>query len=248
MLSEMDELLNKLENVIDEAIEVVSFIKFKEDNPQHLYVACLHGSVLEMANGCFNLYKTENYSGVPVLLRAQLEAYVDLRNLSDTVDYLKYMNFAYLHQKQRLLSNAIKRGKHNVYLEALANSEDLQGIDKIISAEIAELRITGIKKLEVRERFERAGLTDLYESVYPMLCQHSHNNLNVLEKRHLVETDGTAMVSYFQPAEKEHNLFLIDTIAGVLVDSTAQVFCLIGISLDKLSKLTTKLNELRSLY
>lgn len=115
-------------------------------------------------------------------------------------------------------------------------------------AKIAELRRNGIKELEVRERFDKAGLTDLYESVYPMLCQHSHNNLNVIEKRHLVETDGTVTVSYFRPSEKEHNLLLIDTIAGVLVDSTAQVFSLLGIGLDKLSKLTTKLDELRALY
>lgn len=244
----MDDLLNKLENVIDEAIEVASLIKFNKDNPQHVFMVCLHGSVLEMANGCFSLYKTENNSAVPVLLRAQLEAYVDLRNLSDTVDYLKFMDFAYLHQKQKLLCNAVERGKHNVYLEALANSEDLHGIYKKIRAEIAELRRNGIKELEVRERFDKAGLTDLYESVYPMLCQHSHNNLNVLEKRHLVQTDGTVTVSYFQPSEKEHNLFLIDTIAGVLVDSTAQVFSLLRIGLDKLSKLTTKLDELRALY
>lgn len=80
----MDDLLNNLKNVLDEAIGLVSLIeeKFRSDNPQHLYMVCLHGTVLEMANGCFSLYKTKNNTTVPVLLRAQLEAYVDLRNLA----------------------------------------------------------------------------------------------------------------------------------------------------------------------
>jgi len=246
----MDDLLKKFKNVIDEAIELVSLIeeKFKSDNPQHLYMVCLHGTVLEMANGCFSLYKTKNNTTVPVLFRVQLEAYVDLRNLSDSVEYLQFMTVAYLHEKKKILNNAIKRGHQNVYLEALANSKDLRGKYDEACAQIAELKKKGGKKLKVWERFEKAGLTDLYESIYPELCQHSHNNLNILEKKHLMEMDGTVKVSYFQPAEKEQSFHIIDTIAGILADSTAQVFSVLGIDSEKLSKLKTKLEELRALY
>lgn len=245
----MDDLLNRLKNVLGEAIEVVSLIRFNRDNPQHLYMVCLHGTVLEMANGCLSLYKTKNSTAVPVLLRAQLEAYVDLRNLSDSVDYLKFMNVAYLHEKKKMLGNAIERGKHNAYLETLANCEGLRANYYKVRAEIAESRGKGFKKLEVWERFEKAGLTDLYDAVYPVLCQHSHNNLNILEKRHLMEVDGTVKVSYFQTVEKEENLlFFVDTIAGVLADSTGQVFSVLGIDSERLSKLKTRLEELRALY
>lgn len=158
------------------------------------------------------------------------------------------MAVAYLDEEKKILSNAIKRGHQNVYFEALANSKDLRGKYDEACTQIAELKKKGFKKLEVRERFEKAGLTDLYDAVYPVLCQHSHNNLNILEKRHLMEVDGTVKVSYFQAAEKEENLFFCDTIAGVLADSTAQVFSVLGIDSEKLSKLKTRLEELRALY
>jgi len=244
----MKKLLEKLEILIDEAIKVISVIKFDKDNNQHLYAVMLHGSVLEMANGCFCLYKTECYSGVPVLLRAQLEAYVDLRNLCDGVDYLNFMHAAYLAQKQKLLKAAFLRGKDNQYLKDLANSPDLKSGYEKVSIEIAELKKEGYKKLEVAERFEKANVSNLYDSVYPMLCQHSHNNIDILERRHLEIDKNLVSISYFQEADKDRNLFLIDTIAGVLSDSTAQVFTLFGIDMGKMSELQTKLADLRSIY
>ena len=244
----MKVLLDKLEFLIDEAIKLTSFIRFKKENDQHLYAVMIHGSVLEIANGCFCLYRTECYSSVPVLVRAQLEAYVDLRNLCDTGDYLNYMHAAYLVQKQKLIKNAVLRGKDNEYLKDLANSPDLESGYEKINNEITELKKRGYKKLEVSERFEKAGVANLYDSVYPMLCQHSHNNIDIIERRHLEFDEDAISVSYFQEPCKERNLFLIDTIAGVLSDSTDQVFTLLGIDNEKLSDLLEKLAELRATY
>jgi hypothetical protein len=39
-------------------------------------------------------------------------------------------------------------------------------------------------KFSIRRKFERAGMLDLYGSVYAYLCSFAHNNINTLRQRH----------------------------------------------------------------
>jgi hypothetical protein len=50
------------------------------------------------------------------------------------------------------------------------------------------LKDKGVVPLPVRERFKRAGKLDWYEGPYSILAQQSHNNLGVLQERHVEVT------------------------------------------------------------
>lgn len=245
----METLINKLENIIDDVIFGTEELKFNKDSAQQLYSVCLCGTILELACGCLALYKTNNHNCVPGVTRSLLEAYVDLVNLIKDEEYVLSMNVAYLKQRANILKSALGRGKSNPYLEKTAKWEELESQSKKTQSEIDNLKEKGIYKLQVSDRFDRAELIDLYDSVYASLCQHSHNNLNVLEKRHLIEHNNEIRVEFFQYMDKSEIIPIVETIAGLLVDSMRKLWFIVNIKDNSpIAKAEKSLKDLRSLY
>lgn len=248
-MGRMDNLIEKTNAVLGAVHENTPNLRFSKDNRQHVYAVCLHGSVLEMASAAITLLKEKQSSAVPVILRNLLEAYVDLVNITKSPDYLKHVFAAYYHEQKRILKVAIDRGETNPYLEALANSDNLEVAYNLVAADLDALKDEGYDRLGVKERFDQADLMQLYESMYAYLCLHSHNNLTILERRHLMREGDDFRVAYFQPWGRDDVLRYVDTVGGLLVRSLKHIRELLGIEPDdKLSAAENALEDLRSGY
>ncbi len=217
-------IIEKFEKVIESVLDSASHLSFNKEIAQHLFAVSLNGSIVEVAFSCMILLKKKQYIGIPILLRNMLEAYVDLVNIVQDHNYSKYMQAVYFKEQCNFLKKAIQGGKKNPYLEALAEDRKLPEAYESACAKLEKLRNDGFKKLKVLERFELAGAEDLYNSIYPLLCRESHNNLSSLEKRHLKKSGDAYSIEYFKEWEQNEIIILIDSMAGIVVAAIKECY------------------------
>jgi hypothetical protein len=245
----MKRLIDGLSDVYDSVYLQTEQLKFNKDIAKELYSVCLHGSILENASACLTLLKSEKWNAVPILLRSLLEAYVDLINVIDDEHYSSRMQASCLNEQSRLLSNAIEHGKDNPYLADLSQMQELSQHTATVKGSLKSLRANNLSELRIKDRFKQAGLEELYDSVYALLCQHSHNNLNVLENRHLIRDGDDLKVAYFQSWSAIDILKYVDTIGGTVAGSLQRVVELLGITDDvDMKSVESAFSNLRGTY
>ncbi|MBW1796477.1 MAG: hypothetical protein JRF30_10460 [Deltaproteobacteria bacterium] len=98
-----------LEELINALLHDIGNIEFNKYNPQQLYLMCLYGRILELAVTIKNLMKANDYAGLPILLRTQMEAFVDFANLIKDEDFIHTIAAAFIDQKNRLYNNGYIR-------------------------------------------------------------------------------------------------------------------------------------------
>lgn len=238
---------------LDDLFEVVAgcsrSVQFDSGVQQHLIAVSLHGSILELARGSLQLLSIADATCFPVVLRTALEAYVDLKNLVDDPDYADNMKASWHRERSRVLENAARRGTANPYLEDLAHNPDLADGLQEARAAMQRLKDRGRPPLKVWERFQKANEEDRYESVYAHLCQHSHNNLNALAGRHLVQdAEGAAQVAFFQPIDDNDLQMYADTLAGIVANSYGFLTQIVGSGREHIPRIGVALTALRALY
>ena len=60
--------------------------------------------------------------------------------------------------------------------------------------ELKVLQARGVDKLDIEERFRRAGLANEYESMYAMLSAEAHNNVSGLQSRYVDWDESRAWI------------------------------------------------------
>jgi hypothetical protein len=194
----LDELISTL---LDETANII----FNKYDVQHLYLMCLYGRIFELGVSALNLMKANDHAGVPVLLRSQLEAFVDFANLIDDKDFIKTIGATFVEQKKRLYKNL----KEQLDLSEAPSFTD-DGIEKIAE---------GYKSQNIRKRFENINLQKTHITAYFYLCGYSHNNLAMLEHRHIEKNENDHKVIFFK--EEPFLMFLrfAFTLGATLIDS-----------------------------
>ena len=98
--------------LLDELVEILlaetSKITFDKHNVQHLYLMCLYGRIFELGVSALNLMKANDHAAIPVILRTQLEAFVDFANLIEDKDFVKTIGATFVDQRKRLYKNLKK--------------------------------------------------------------------------------------------------------------------------------------------
>lgn len=182
-----DDYLTLLQWAIPELIEEAGRLEFDQKNRVDLWLVLLYASILELANGACRLISIGEPTGSRTLVRMAMEAYVDLTNLNADDDYAGFLDVGSLSEWQKTYGLA-KEG--NVYFKALC---DVPGFDEEVELEaerLAELRKNGFKKLNAKERFERAQMSAEYQGIYHWLCSDTHNSLRGLSLRHIDHVGG----------------------------------------------------------
>jgi hypothetical protein len=198
-------IINLIDSIISSFLTDVSEIKFNKYNPQQLYLMCLYGRMIELSISALNLMKANDHAGIPILIRAQMEAFVDFANLIEDKDFIKIIAATFVDQKKRLYNNLSKH---------LDPSEIPQPEDNC-----TEKILTGHKPQKIWKRFENINLEKTYISAYFILCNYAHNNLAMLEHRQLEKDEGEHRVTFFK--EEPFDIFLrfAMTLGATLVDS-----------------------------
>ena len=143
--------------------------------------ACLCLSVGEGYRALIALLSSRGQSYAPVVLRAMFEAVADLKILCEDSEHLEQMQF--VNAKQYLRTFREFRDDEAAAIDAAGK----QMLDAAVAIEQAihdQLRSVERTRFSIRDKFERAGMRDLYRSVYAYLCSFSHNNINTLRQRH----------------------------------------------------------------
>jgi len=241
------EIFDFLKHLNNECIRFSEHLVFNKTHPRHLHLVGLYGTLIELAGSLIMLIDRKRRTGVPLIFRSFLEAYVDLKNLHEKAEYGYHMDAIYHEQWIKLLKEA--KNKPNPYLKDISQGGNLDEQIQEHEKEFADLKNKGYNPLNVFQRFERAGMEDEYRSFYNFLSSDAHNNIRALVNRHLEihETDFT--VVYYKDEPLEDFLTYIDSTAGFLVNASLRIHGYFETgSLAEIKKLAQRLNEIRSRY
>jgi Family of unknown function (DUF5677) len=227
-----ERIIKLLDELVQAFLAETSKITFDRYNVQHVYLMCLYGRIFELGVSAFKLMKANDHAGVPVILRSQLEAFVDFANLIEDKDFIKTMAATFIDQKKRLYENL---KKHLDPSEVPSVTND--GTEKVAK---------GYKPQNIWKRFENIRLQKTYITAYFILCGYGHNNLAMLEHRHLEKSEKEHKVVFFK--EEPFLIFLrfAFTLGATLVDSHKNLIDFFNKSMEKKSDLIcSKFSQLR---
>ena len=219
-------------------------LSFDKAHPLHRNLNALYGSIIELTGGIIALVDRRLITGVPVLLRSMLEAYVDLLNLAANPTYGYTLELGHIKEWLKILHEA-KTGK-NEYLMAISEAPDLdERIAEWTRKKIA-LESRGIRSLRIEQKFQRADMEREYRSQYNSLCCDAHNNLRALVDRH-IEMNGSGFeVVYYKAYTPEDSAVHVGTNAELLVRASQRLHAFLNSPVvDEVAQYRTELNVLR---
>jgi len=237
--------LNFLEKVLDKSIEYLHELTFDKNIKQHLYLILLYCRIVELIHSCNILMKERIIAGVPILLRTVLETFADLKNLSNDQNYVNSMDASNLHEWLRIFKEAVSGD--NEYLESISKMENLKQTCAEYKTELKILDEKGFVPLKHFDRFEKAGMSDEYRSVYNSVCCDSHSNTRSLYKSYTNITGDDFTVIYCKDPEPFDIGGNSTILCDILVDASFIVhdYFNSGLSL-KVKSINTEWEELKS--
>jgi Family of unknown function (DUF5677) len=221
-------------------------LHFDNQHPQQLYVICLYGTILETIISCLTLAKEQQLMTIPILLRSVSEAYVDLVNLINDESYPYRMLATFLKEEIRLLKNSLGNESNPFLLNVSDDpTEELQESE----ARLEQLKKEGKKPIQVLDKFKLAGWENEYQSVYWVLCNHSHNNISALESRHIEKRGEDYEVVLFKDRGLSNPRPYFDVLNAILIQSSMLIHKLLESSVEKdIQKLWAEFEVLRQQY
>ena len=196
-------------------------LSFDKGYPLHRNLIALNGSIIELTGAVIVLVDHRRITGVPVLLRSILEAYVDLHNLIETPTYGYVLELGHIKEWLKILQEA--RAGKNEYLAAIAEAPDLDDRIAEWTKRKDVLENKGHRSLRIEQKFHRAGMEKEYKSQYNSLCCDAHNNLRALVDRH-IEMNGTGFeVVYYKAYTPEDSAVHVGTNAELLIRATQKI-------------------------
>lgn len=219
----MNDSVVRLEDVFRRVLEESRKLRFDRSHAQQVYAACMHAAVLAQFSAALTLLKEGKNDSVPGILRDLLETYADLVNLCHCPEYVVRIQTAYLAKQGRVLRLAEKLSLTNPAVRRLAGDRALREAYEKTAHRLAEYERFGLGVLPIRDRFERAGLAALHDSVYATLAIFSTHNLTDLPSRFLEDSEGHQQIAALKPWQSELLEGFLHTLAGVLVDAYRRV-------------------------
>ena len=217
-----DELLQLLRGIAADSIQYAEIFRFDKSHPQKRTVILLYCRILELMQSELTLFGAGQATAAPIVFRSIFEAYADLLALLSDPQYHKKMRAQFLHEKRRLLRTNAKTPS-NPILNGVFKNRDTKSDLSNLETELAQLKSEGHDPLNNVERFARAGLVCEYGSIYWQLCLEGHNNMAVLEARHIEMEGNDYRVTLFNPASSADLLRLLDGLINIVIDSSAKV-------------------------
>jgi hypothetical protein len=218
----------RLTEVLDASKHDLLEVKFDSENAQQLATAVIYATILELADDCSVLLHQARSTAVHGILRSLLESYADLCAVIADERYIERMAATLVDQKLKLLGN-MRRTPDNPFHADLAEQINVEADIQPFTAELSAYRERGYAPLGQYQRFEAAGKQDLYESFYWQLCLHGHNNIAILEQRHIRRLDEHRFaVVAFEPNDPDDLGYLMDALIPILADAGNRAHSFLG--------------------
>lgn len=212
-------ILTCLDGLLGHATRWTDDLRFDERHRWHQHLTTLYATIIELSSNLSTLAKARSSAGVPILLRAILEAYVDLSNLAGDRKYGRHLRAAELSD---WITIAKASTATNPYLASIGTRSKTRQSLKQWEEELRCLAGKNIKPLRPPAKFGRANLGQLYESYYRMLCWDAHSTFPALASRH-IEADAernTCHIIMFRRADISAHL---DMCCSILIAATDEI-------------------------
>jgi hypothetical protein len=216
-----EEVLNFLKKAHDDFQPLSVEIVFDKTHALHRTTIALYGSILELTGACILLIDRRLVTGAPILLRAILEAYVDLVNLIENARYGYNLEVAHLKEWLKLLNEA-KIGK-NEYLADISKEPNLDSTIAKWTDEKRKLEAKGYRALMIEDKFRLAGMEKEYRSIYNSLCSDAHNNLQALVGRHIEREQADFSIVVYKAYTPQDSAHYVGINAEILMRATERV-------------------------
>ena len=89
-------------------LEHFQYIKFDRSHAWHRTLVCMYCSIVEYSDTLLVLRKEEKFVSIPLVVRALLEGFVDLKNLCGSPEYGNNIQANYLDEWLRITKEAGK--------------------------------------------------------------------------------------------------------------------------------------------
>lgn len=244
----MEEIKKQLAELTSALInEVTISFKLDSSDKRQLSSMAIYATILENTAACIQLMNKFTFSSIPYLLRGNIEALVDLLNSNRQKDYYKTLHANFLDQKRKYLKNKVEDGnkvtgeKSNEFKK---NEKEYNEVCK----ELKKYRENNYVPVKVKQKFHLCDSIDDFKYFYAALSLQTHNDISVLEKRHITKDEnGVAKILIFQERNMlDKHMFLSITI-GTLEVATRQVMEIINLKDKKrIEPILGQLNELQN--
>jgi len=227
-------------------LHLAESLHFDKKHPWHLHLVSLYGTMIELLGSACILIREGVPIAVPILLRSVLEANLDFTNLAKERRYGYHMRAAELHEWIKILREAKK--KQNPYLSDISQIPNLGKVIVQWETELSELKKKQFSPLNQKQKFDKAELEPVYQSVYNFLCCHSHNNIRALVSRHIdiAADQRDFQVEYYAPVNFDTLLPYIDSFCGIIMSSTETIHRILQSgATDQVDALKKELDEKR---
>lgn len=220
----MEILKNKFISLIEDlSAEVAISFKINRQNKSQLCTMAIYATIIENSTACAHLMNRTTFSTLPYLLRANLEALIDLKNSIEGEQYYKRLHATFLNQKKKYLKSKVRRGNEI----SGPKSDEFKKIEKEynqIKDDLNNYIKNGFGPLSVIEKFDFCNSLEDYETTYAGFSLETHNDLSVLEKRHIIhdKNDVPNIVIFRERNKLDKEMFLSVSI-GVLRLATEQM-------------------------
>jgi hypothetical protein len=237
------ESLDFTKKLHDLLVENLKSVFFHQEHSQQIQLVALYGTMIELTGNMITLIDNKQWTGVPSIFRSFLEAFVEFKNLEEDYRYVYLMEVSYNEQWLKVLLEA--KNNSNPFLKSIA---DYEGIDEQISDTklvISNLHLEGYKPLNIFQKFEKAGMTLEYRSIYNFLSNDTHSNMRALINRHL-ELNGQELevVLYKNHPIENYNIYILST-AEILLEASLRLYCYFDVDfLNEIEKLETEFREI----
>jgi len=220
---EASKLFNFFRETINKCTNLAGDLHFDKTHKWCMNLVSLYGSILELSRAIRISISGDASIGTPILLRSQLEAFVDFTNLAADRKYGYHMDAANINEWIKILREA--KTQENPYLSGFGDKVDLDQLLDEQEEQLEKLKKDGYHPLSIFQKFERSGQTQEYKSFYNFLCCHSHNNMRALIERHVAVLDGGAdiEVQFFPQTTMADMVQYFDAAVGILVTATFKI-------------------------
>lgn len=223
------QLVDLLKRAIGSAVHACDGFRYDFYEPRDRYAVLLLYRIIDQARAVVALAEANAYVAIPIVARSALDAYADIANLADHPRYWENLDAIDASKWKPLLERA-SQGR-NLVLKALSEDKWLPVGRRKYAQELKELRAKGVEALGVDVRFERAGLTNEYESTYAFLSAEAHNNISNLQSRYIDWDDEKAWMTpqgVMSTRSHEFELPCTLTMSEIVLRSTEKVLKLFG--------------------
>jgi len=193
---------------LSKTMSAASKFEFNSDDDAILHIFTLLSSSIELLDNMYVLALNESKIGIPILLRSILEASVDIQFILINKDNYKRIEIENILLWKGIVECAYK---DNEYLKNIRNRPEFKKESKENSDKLKSLKNNNIIKADISTKFENTIYADAYNSIYAVLCSHSHNGVSAQNERHITIENGKSRVNMFKETsieEYDHYLFM----------------------------------------